>query len=108
MLLLFAFMLFIQVSLPRMMSDSFADTSVRFLEENITLQEDQYEQQQKELAKGTLSSSTREDFEQNLLFRESMLEKYRSQLSAIHLRNAERYWATQKAINEDWLQSESD
>lgn len=107
-MLLFAVMLFLQVSMTRMISDTFADTSIRFLEENITLQEDQYGLQQKELAKDTLSDATREVIEQLLPYRERMLEKYRSQLSAIHLEDAERYWMTEKAINEEFLQSGSD
>lgn len=108
MLLLFAVMLFLQVSMTRMVSDTFVDTSIRFLDQNITLHEEQYELQQKELAKDTLDDSIREFLEQNLLFRERMLEKYRRQLSAIHLKDAERYWLTEKAVNEEWLQSGTD
>lgn len=101
-------LLFIQIGMSKSISDSFNDTTVHFLEENLSLQTMEYDNQQKLLDSNELSESSREDIRQLLSFRENMIQNYSGQLLALNNKDLDQYWSIQKDVYKEWLQGSSD
>lgn len=108
MIFAFILLLFIQINMSKSISGSFDDTTIHFLEENLSMQTTEYDNQQKLLDTDELSESSREDIEQLLSFRENIISNYNDQLLALNDGNIDRYWSIQKNVYEEWLQESSD